>query len=175
MSKNIKDYIKDNKMNIEKILEDYSPYIKRIINNMVNGNLSSEDKEEILIDTIFVLWKNRDFDILSLDSYIAGITKNLVKEKLRKRLITYSISDYENSIEISKIDTYYDERNEIEDALNILTPIDQDVFRLYYYNQKSVKEISKALDISEFNVTTKLYRARKKLRKILKSGGDINE
>lgn len=175
MSKNIKDYIKDNKLNIEKILEDYSPYIKKIINNMVNGNLSSEDKEEILIDTIFVLWKNRDFDILSLDSYIAGITKNLVKEKLRKRLITYSISDYENSIEISKIDTYYDERNEIEDALNILTPIDQDIFRLYYYNQKSVKEISKALDISEFNVTTKLYRARKKLRKILKSGGDINE
>lgn len=175
MSKNIKDYIKDNKLNIEKILEDYSPYIKKIINNMVNENLSSEDKEEILIDTIFVLWKNRDFDILSLDSYIAGITKNLVKEKLRRRLITYSISDYENSIEISKIDTYYDERNEIEDALNILTPIDQDVFRLYYYNQKSVKEISKALDISEFNVTTKLYRARKKLRKILKSGGDINE
>lgn len=175
MSKNIKDYIKDNKLNIEKILEDYSPYIKKIINNMVNENLSSEDKEEILIDTIFVLWKNRDFDILSLDSYIAGITKNLVKEKLRKRLITYSISDYENSIKISKIDTYYDERNEIEDALNILTPIDQDVFRLYYYNQKSVKEISKALDISEFNVTTKLYRARKKLRKLLKSGGDINE
>lgn len=175
MSKNIKDYIKDNKLNIEKILEDYSPYIKKIINNMVNENLSSEDKEEILIDTIFVLWKNRDFDILSLDSYIAGITKNLVKEKLRKRLITYSISDYENSIEISKIDTYYDEKNEIEDALNILTPIDQDVFRLYYYNQKSVKEISKALDISEFNVTTKLYRARMKLRKILKSGGDINE
>lgn len=175
MSKNIKDYIKDNKLNIEKILEDYSPYIKKIINNMVNENLSSEDKEEILIDTIFVLWKNRDFDILSLDSYIAGITKNLVKEKLRKRLITYSISDYENSIEISKIETYYDERNEIEDALNILTPIDQDVFRLYYYNQKSVKEISKALDISEFNVTTKLYRARMKLRKILKSGGDINE
>ena len=175
MSKNIKDYIKDNKLNIEKIFEDYSPYIKKIINNMVNENLSSEDKEEILIDTIFVLWKNRDFDILSLDSYIAGITKNLVKEKLRKRLITYSISDYENSIEISKIDTYYDERNEIEDALNILTPIDQDVFRLYYYNQKSVKEISKALDISEFNVTTKLYRARMKLRKILKSGGDINE
>ena len=175
MSKNIKDYIKDNKLNIEKILEDYSPYIKKIINNMVNENLSSEDKEEILIDTIFVLWKNRDFDILSLDSYIAGITKNLVKEKLRKRLITYSISDYENSIEISKIDMYYDERNEIEDALNILTPIDQDVFRLYYYNQKSVKEISKALDISEFNVTTKLYRARMKLRKILKSGGDINE
>lgn len=175
MSKNIKDYIKDNKLNIEKILEDYSPYIKKIINNMVNENLSSEDKEEILIDTIFVLWKNRDFDILSLDSYIAGITKNLVKEKLRKRLIIYSISDYENSIEISKIDTYYDERNEIEDALNILTPIDQDVFRLYYYNQKSVKEISKVLDISEFNVTTKLYRARMKLRKILKSGGDINE
>lgn len=175
MSKNIKDYIKDNKLNIEKILEDYSPYIKKIINNMVDENLSSEDKEEILIDTIFVLWKNRDFDILSLDSYIAGITKNLVKEKLRKRLITYSISDYENSIEISKIDMYYDERNEIEDALNILTPIDQDVFRLYYYNQKSVKEISKALDISEFNVTTKLYRARMKLRKILKSGGDINE
>lgn len=169
--KEFKDYIYDNELDLDEIVDDFSPYVKTIINNMVGANLSYEDKEEILSDTFFILWKNRYNYILSLDSYIAGIARNLVKEKLRKSKITYDISDYENSIEYSNIDMYSDERDEIQRALSKLKNIEQKIFNMFYYSSKSIKDIAKELNISEFNVTTRLYRIRKKLKKELKIGG----
>ena len=73
------EIVKKDDFDIDELIDKYNPYIKRIIYNMVGDNLSYEDKEEILADTFFVLWKNRNNKILSLDSYIAGIAKNLVK------------------------------------------------------------------------------------------------
>lgn len=112
-SKTIVDYLdKNEELDLDKIIADFSPYVKTIINNMSNNNLTQEDKEEILLDTFFVLWKNQD-KIIILDSYIAGITRNLVKEKMKKKKITYDIADYENIAEYSKIDLFFEERDEI--------------------------------------------------------------
>ena len=48
---------------------------------------------------------------------------------------------------------------------------DKDIFIMYYYNSKKVKEISKTLKISESKVKTKLHRIRKRLRKELEKNG----
>ena len=85
----LKDYIQNNELDLDRIVDNFSPYVRTIVNNMVGNNLSYEDKEEILSDTFFILWKNRNNNILSLNSYIAGITKNLVKEKLKKKIRMY--------------------------------------------------------------------------------------
>lgn len=102
----IENYIENGKLNLERIVKDFTPYIKAIINNIVDNNLSYEDKEEIITDAFFILWKNQNKLTTSVKAYLAGITKNLIKEKLNKKVITYDISDYENSIiyiEIIKI------------------------------------------------------------------------
>lgn len=169
--KKIKDYMCNNELDLDKIVDDFSPYVKKVINNMVGDNLTYEDKEEILSDTFFILWKNRYNNILILNSYIAGIARNLVKEKFKKLKITYNISDYENVIEYSNIELYTDERDEINKCLNKLKEIDQEIFNMFYYSCKSVKDIAKELKISEFNVTTRLYRIRKRLKKELNIGG----
>ena len=39
---------------------------------------------------------------------------------------------------------------------------------MFYYSSKSIKDIASELNITEFNVTTRLYRIRKRLRKELK-------
>jgi RNA polymerase sigma-70 factor (ECF subfamily) len=169
--KELKDYIYDDELDLDRIVDDFSPYVRTIINNMVNNNLTYEDKEEILSDTFFILWKNRYNYILSLDAYIAGITRNLVKEKLRKIKITYDISNYENDIEYSNIELYSEEREDIKRCLEKLNDVEQKIFNMFYYSSKSVKDIAKELNISEFNVTTRLYRIRKKLRKELEIGG----
>ena len=57
---------------------------------------------------------------------------------------------------------------------NIVLGLDsesREIFILYYYEQRKVKEISKILNISEAKVKTRLHRIRKKLRKELKEGG----
>lgn len=169
--KEFKDYIYDNELDLDRIVDDFMPYVKTVINNMVGENLSYEDKEEILSDTFFILWKSRYNYILSLDAYLAGIAKNLVKEKLRKRKLTYDISEYENTLIIPEVDIFSEERDEIQRCLKKLKGIEQKIFNSFYYSSKSIKDIAKELNISEFNVTTRLYRIRKKLKKELKIGG----
>lgn len=170
----IEEYYKsDNQLNWDKIIDDYTPYINTIINNMANS-LSYEDKEEILLDTFFILWKNQDNIIYSLKAYIVGITKNLIKEKLRKRKNTYNIEDYEDILTACENNIDMDERPEIvmvEKLFKKLKEIDFKIINLFYYSSKSIKEIAKELNISEFNVKTRLYRIRKKIKKELSLGG----
>lgn len=172
--KEIKHYIKNDEFDLEKIIKEFSPYTITIINNMAKENLNNEDKEEIVSDVFFILWKNKDkLDInKNLSAYIAGITRNLVKEYLRKLQINFDISDYENTL--YSYDKFYfsddsvEEINKIERKLENMKEIDKKVFLDFYYSSKSIKDIAKEQKISEFSVKQRLYRIRKKIKKEVK-------
>ena len=80
--KEIKHYIKNNELDLEKIINEYSSYTATIIDNMARNSLKDEDKEEIVSEVFFILWKNKNKLNINkyLSSYIAGITRNVVKE-----------------------------------------------------------------------------------------------
>lgn len=170
----IKRYIKNNELDLERIINEYSSYIAIIINNMASTNLSNEDKEEIISKVFFILWKNKHkLDInKSLSSYIAGITRNLVKEYLRKIKINVDISDYENSLygydKIDFLDTNIQEIRHIEKKLENMKEIDKTIFLDFYYSSKSIKDIAKEQKMSEFSVKQRLYRIRNKIKKEVK-------
>lgn len=170
----IKRYIKNNELDLERIINEYSSYIATIINNMASTNLSNEDKEEIISEVFFILWKNKHkLDInKSLSSYIAGITRNLVKEYLRKIKINVDISDYENSLygydKIDFLDTNIQEIRHIEKKLENMKEIDKTIFLDFYYSSKSIKDIAKEQKMSEFSVKQRLYRIRNKIKKEVK-------
>ena len=48
---------------------------------------------------------------------------------------------------------------------------DKDMFVLYYYFSKSIKEIANELNCSEFKIKSKLFRIRKKIKTNLERGG----
>ena len=174
--KEIESYIKNNKIDLDKLVDDYTPYLRKVIQNMVNNNLSEEDKEEIILDTFFVLWKRfeENDNIKSLSSYMSGIARNLVREKLKSLKYTIDIEQCDNLIEFSKLDIYSEEReevNEIQDKIKDLKEIDIKIVNMFYYSEKSIKDIAKELNISEVNVKTKLHRIRKKIKQELKRGG----
>ncbi len=158
-------------MNLDEVIDEFTPYVRKVIDNMVGNNLSYEDKEEILTDTFFVLWKNRNNNINYLDSYIAGITRNLVKEKIKKNNVMYNIEDYENNIGyFDNIDIFSDERerlSKLEIGYKSLTEEEFKLVSMFYYSSKAIKEIAKELKMSESNVKTKLFRVRQKLKKYL--------
>lgn len=175
--KHLSNYINANtKIDLDRIIDDFTPYIRNVVNNMSKEYLSYEDKEEIIADTFFILWKNKCKEIIYLDSYIAGIARSLVRERFKKNNIVYDISDYENTI------PYYDElellsykRGQLE-RLNIgyksLKEIDFKIITMFYYYSKSIKDISKELKMSEANVKKKLHRIRNRLKKELEIGGE---
>ena len=174
--KELENYIINKKIDLDKIVDDYTPYIRKIIQNMVGNNLTEEDKEEIILDTFFVLWKkyNENIKINFLDSYIAGVARNLVKEKLKTLRYNIDIEQYQNSIEYSYLETYTQEREKIKELYNKINNLKENdikIIKMFYYSNKSIKDIAKELKISEVNVKTKLHRIRKKIRQELRKGG----
>lgn len=110
------EYMEENELNIELVMQDFVNYIYTIIKN--SSNLASEDIEEIISDVFLTVWNNRE----KLDTekefspYIAGITKNLIKKKYRNSKTYENIEDYEEKlIGIEGIDLYSeeDEQNEV--------------------------------------------------------------
>lgn len=171
MNGKIKDYIENNELKLEKIIDDYSNYAITIINNMIKDNLNKEDKEEILSEIFFVIWKNKNkLDInKNLSSYIAGVTRNIVKAYLRKIRINYNICDYENTLysydNIEMLDTNMEEIKKIENKLNKMKEIDKKIFLEFYYSGKTIKDIAKEQNMSVFSVKQRLYRIRNKIKK----------
>ncbi len=160
--------INSNELDLDKIISEYTPYIRTIINNMSNNNLSVEDKEEILADTFFILWKNQKNITVSFDSYISGITRNLVRERFRKKNYTYNLSDYENSIGYYDTENFLDKNfyiDNLRETFNSLKEIDIKIINMFYYFDKPIKDIAKELNLSEINVRSRLHRARKKIKK----------
>lgn len=169
----IYNYISEGILNIEKIIENYNNYIKKIIQtNKIN--LSKEDEEEIILDVYLTLWKNqKKLDInKNINSYIVGITRNLILKKLRNKRITYNIEDYQNEMVSSlnmEILYFQNETNKkIIDYIEHMKKEDKDIFIYYYYKGKKIQEISSILDISQSKIKSKLYRIRKKIQKKFK-------
>ena len=169
--KEIKHYIKNNELDLEKIINEYSSYTATIINNMAKNSLNNEDKEEIVSEVFFILWKNKNkLDInKDLSAYVAGITRNVVKEYLRKIKVNFNIADYENSLysydKIDLFDNSVEEISKITKKLENMKEIDKKVFLDFYYSSKSIKNIAKEQKISEFSVKQRLYRIRNKIKR----------
>ena len=105
-----------------------------------------------------------------------GITKNLVKKKYSKNSFNISnIELFENAI-ISDINIEeLIENNEkskiISDTLSNIRDVDKNIFIMFYYNQRKIKDIAKLLKISESKVKISLYRSRKTIKKKIKERG----
>lgn len=135
-------YMLGDKLDLEKIIQDYSGYVYTIIKNSYS-TLSKEDIEEVSLDVFMTLWKNKDkLDInKSMSAYIAGITKNLIKYKKRQTKATSTnIDDFEQDmVELQDVElvAMQNEREKIiSKELDLLKTIDKEIFIEYYYSRK---------------------------------------
>ena len=168
----IKHYMNNDKLDLEEIIKDYSAYVSKIIDNMSKGFIKEFDREELVLDIFFILWKNTDkLDInQKLSSYLAGITRNVVKTYLKKNKIQFDdILNYENNLfsldEFDCFDDNYSKIINIEQKLATMKKIDKEIFWDFYYSSESIRDIAQKHNLSEFSVKQRLYRIRKKIKK----------
>jgi len=172
----IKYYLEDELLNIEKVINDFTPYVYTVITNK-KYDITEEDKEEIISDVFLAVWKNqKKLDMnKKMSIYLSGIANNLLSKKMRKRNKIVDISEYENTLSIikdfeEKIES--SEKNKIIiSEINKMKDEDKTIFMLYYYNSKSIKDIAKEINITEEKVKSRLFRIRKKLKRLLLKRG----
>ena len=149
--------------NIDIIIEEYSNYIFKIVDNIVGKTLNYQDKEEIVSDTFFLLWKNQEKINTNLKAYMGKIAKNCAYNKLRQNNPLIEIEEL--GIPYKKD---YDDIITLKEKLKKLSHSDLEIFTLYYVNGLKAKEISKQLNKTISDIKIKLYRIRKKLKEELK-------
>lgn len=144
--------------NLETIIDEYASYVFKIVDNIIGNTLSYQDKEEIVSDTFYLLWKNQDKISTNLKSYLSVIARNASYDKLRKYKFTTPICDNMG------YDFDFDTILEIKEKLKKLTLEELEIFELFYLKGLKVKEISKNLNKSTSATKVILYRLRKKIK-----------
>ena len=150
--------------NIEIIIDEYSNYVFKIVDNIIGTSLPYQDKEEIVSDVFYLLWKNQANINNNLKGYLGVIAKNCSYSKLRRSNKNFEYQDnlLNNNISIKDFD--FDYMLTIKQKLAKLSLEEQQIFKLYYVEGYKIKEISNKLDMKASLVKVKLYRLRKKLR-----------
>lgn len=124
---------------------------------------NSHDAEEIVQEVFLKLYMSdgcfeRDDNV---KAWLIRVSINLCKDRVKSFWFKYRS---ELDMDIS---TESEEENSLLEIINRLKPEYRAIILLFYYEDYSVKEIAKMLGISPTAVTTRLSRARKKLKNLL--------
>lgn len=156
---------------LEECIVRYHGTIYRLALSYVKNSAEAED---ICQSAFIKLWEQstRGDAPENPKAWLTTVTINLSKDLLRSVRFTRHTELAEN---IPCSGGLTDEETELWQAVTGLPPKYRTVIHLYYYEEYSVKEIADIIGASETVVTTRLYRAREKLKKQLLREGNFDE
>lgn len=155
-------------MDIDYYIEHYGDYLYRI------AYIYTKDKqlaEEVVQDVFMKFYISNRFEgKAAVKTYLTKMTINRSHDYLRKWKVKASkFFDYysKSARDAESLTIELQERDEIITALLKLSLKYREVLLLYYYDDLSVAEIASLIHIPASTVTTRLQRARAKLKEIL--------
>jgi RNA polymerase sigma-70 factor (ECF subfamily) len=132
---------------------------------------NNEDRKDLIQEIILQLWKSYDNynETSKYSTWMYRISLNVAisfyrKENSRKRIsnpLTTDILDFSDTETSEEKETNFGILNQIISELNDLNK----AVMLLYLEEKSYKEISEIIGITETNVATKIGRIKSKLKK----------
>lgn len=146
------------------IIEEYSNYVFKIVDNTSGNTLDLRDKEEIVSDAFYLLWKNQEHIHTNLKSYLGAIARNCTYDKLKNSKLEFEFKDELNAEYKKDLDNLI----AIKTSLELLSIEERELFSLFYIDGLKIKEIAKIQRKSIGNVKVCLHRLRKKLKEELK-------
>ena len=160
---------------IDVLIDSYGGLIKSVIRKQLNYNHDGLD--ECLDDTIMAIWENIDaFDPLKneLGQWIAAVAKYRTIDYQRKRVRQMQQEQsYGEVADHLFSDGSADIEEEFEELLAPLSPKEKKLFRQYYDEGVSSREIAKQWNVKESWVHTKLSRGRKKIKQMLLARNEV--
>ena len=148
----------------------YDEYYYKIYYWAIKKTNNKEDAED-LTNSIFVAifeYFNENIDIKKIDNLIWKIAHNIWCTRVKRYIKENQQITYDETAEIGIKENLLDKliyKEIVENLDNInLTEKEMLSFKLYYFKDLSIKEISKKLNTSESNIKYFLYNARKKVK-----------
>lgn len=145
------------------LVEEYKLSLYRFAKSILKNDIEVEDA---ISESILKAYKNKNRlkNKESFKSWMMRIVSNECYD-LIKRKSRFDLRENLESLNLVHIDKEYSDLREIIDDLNEEF---SSVLVLFYYEDMSIKEISKVLEISEGTVKSRLSRAKSKLKALLK-------
>lgn len=159
----------------KEFLHKYIPLIIYVITPILENE---EDREDCVSDVIFKAWKNiRNYDSSkgNFTGWLTAISRNTALNYKKKIIHTQNIDDFQNTL-ISpdptpeEIVISNENKKLILRAIDSLPAKDRNLFYRKYYYFQPTSQIAREMGLTERAVEGRLYRAKKRLRKML--GGD---
>ena len=156
-------------------LERYGRQVFALVSRLVAQQMDAEEVAQDAFVNAFTHLDNYD-SRSSFSTWISRIAYNCAIDRLRsmKRERTDDI-DERQLAEVS--DSMADELMQTEDedrivllqkAIDTLSPDDRMLITLYYYDDRSVRDIAYIMSVKENNVMQRLHRVRKRLCVLMK-------
>lgn len=152
----------------------YGKYSDRLYFLALSELHSREDAEDVRAETFTrVLVALREAKLRkpeSLSSFIVGIALNVIRESRRQRIGTETLEDQDlqPTSDPSPEEVFLDQEvsRSIKELAKHLKPREQTFLRMYYFEERSNREIALALGIKEERLRLIKSRALKKFRDI---------
>jgi RNA polymerase sigma-70 factor (ECF subfamily) len=149
----------------EQIVRTYADMVYRIAYRYVKNSIDSDD----VFSEVFLAYfkKERTFESEEhRKAWLIRVTINCAKDLLAQRAQLQQLHEETLPDQTARdADTYMDLHNAIEQ----LRPEYQEVIKLYYLDDLSVKEIAQILNKNENTIKTQLFRARDTLKSVLEA------
>ncbi len=154
---------------IRELVETYSDMVMRIAyQNCFNKSDSEDITQEVFIKLLENMERVKD-DEGYLKAWLIRVTVNLCRDYNKsswyKRVKGFDGNESEIPWEMEELSLW--------EELSQLKPVDRNIIYLYYYEGYKIHEIAGILNLRENTVSSRLTRARKKLRTILEREGRV--
>ncbi|MDD4291329.1 MAG: sigma-70 family RNA polymerase sigma factor [Clostridia bacterium] len=149
------------------IVENYSGMVYRIAYGYVKNKYDAED----VTSEVFLRYFRRPRFFVNNEhtkAWLIKVTINCSKDNIKSNSAYVGLSEIDAEALRSDTEEWFIDKTDIHMCLSKLDETSRSIVYLFYYEDLTVKQISKALSINENTVKTKLFRAREKLAIILK-------
>ncbi|SCX96705.1 RNA polymerase sigma factor [Butyrivibrio sp. INlla14] len=175
----VKELIAGNKKAFEEFYDKYYLCLYRSAYFLVGNKMDAED---ILQDTFITAW-NHIGELRSVNSLKTWLYRIMIRKAYRsgerksKEVPDEYVQDKTDTTMLergvsSDFTQDISQKNELQQALQMLDIKHREVIVLFYYEEMSISEIAKTLGCFEGTVKSRLSTARRKLRIILQSNDD---
>ena len=156
---------------LETVIDRYGSYVKAIAANIIKPPMTDADVEEVVSDVFLSLWSHPgDPDRGSLKGYLAAITRNKARDRLRSfhievplesDCLEVPVEDSCRQIELAQL------KEAVKQVVDRLEEPDRTILLRYYYFYQKTDAIARDMGMNPATVRTKLARSRQKLKEWL--------